>query len=127
MIERRIGMLVVTIKNGDKAPLELTINDLNDVATVQQSILREYQEVQKQDFKFDEERLLDNTPFTTLDDLEEWIDGFDFWDEVDNIEELLEMKDCLDSSDYDSIDEMTERLDGLQSAVNDIHDIVRYL
>lgn len=120
-------MLVVTIKNGDKDPLELTINDLNDVATVQQSVLREYQEVQKQDFKFDEERLLANTPFTTLDDLEEWIDGFDFWDEVDDIEDLLEMKDCLESSGYDSIDEITEKVDSLQSAVNDIHDIVRYL
>ena len=120
-------MLVVTIKNGDKAPLELVVNDINDVATVQQSVLREYQEVQKQDFKFDEERLLANTPFETLDDLEEWIDGFDFWDEVDDIEELLEMKDCLDSSGYDSIDEMTEKLDGLQSTISEIQDLVRYL
>lgn len=120
-------MLTVTIKNGDKAPMELVVNDLNDVATVQQSILREYQEVQKQDFKFDEERLLDNTPFDTIEDLEEWVENFDHWDDVDNIEELIEIKDCLDSSDYDSIDDMTERIDQLQSAINDIQDTVRYL
>jgi len=120
-------MLVVTIKNGDKDPLELVVNDLNDVATVQQSILREYQEVQKQDFKFDEERLLDNTPFTTIDDLEEWIGEFDHWDIINDIDELVEMKDCLDCSDFDSVDEMTERIDQLQSAIDDIQDTVRYL
>lgn len=112
-------MLVVKIENGNKAPMELMVNDLNDVATVQQSILREYQEVQKQDFKFDEERLLDNTPFSTIEDLEEWVDNFDHWDDID---ELVEMKDCLDSSNYDSVDEMTERLEELESAIEDIYD-----
>lgn len=115
-------MLVVTIKNGDKDPLELVINDLNDVATVQQSILREYQEV-----KFDKERLLDNTPFRCIEDLEEWIGEFDHWDIINDIDELVEMKDCLDCSDFDSVDEMTGRIDDLQSAINDIQDTIRYL
>lgn len=117
-------MLVVTIKNGDKNPLELVVNDLNDVATVQQSILREYQEVQKQDFKFDEERLLDNTPFSDLSELEDWIDEFDHWGDY---REMAEAWDELQCSDFDSVDEMTERIDSLQSAINDIQDTVRYL
>ena len=120
-------MLKVIIENGDKEPMELHVNDLGDVATVQQSILREYQEVQKQDFKFDEERLLDNTPFMNIEDLEEWVENFDHWDIINDIDDLVELKDCLNCSDFDSIDEMTERIDALQSAINDIQDTVRYL
>ena len=117
-------MLVVKIENGSKDPMELVVNDLNDVATVQQSILREYQEVQSKDFKFDEERLLENTPFSTIDDLEEWVENFEHWDDI---EEMVELKDCLNYSDYSSIDEMTEKIDELQSAINDIQEIVRYM
>jgi len=124
MIERRIGMLVVTIKNGDKSPLELAVNDLSDVATVQQSILREYQEVQKQDFKFDEERLLANTPFNTIDELEDWVEDFDYWDDI---HDMSENYDALRSSNFDSVDEMTDKIDALQSAINDIQGTVRYL
>lgn len=117
-------MLVVTIKNGDKSPLELAVNDLSDVATVQQSILREYQEVQKQDFKFDEERLLANTPFNTIDELEDWVEDFDYWDDI---HDMSENYDALRSSNFDSVDEMTDKIDALQSAINDIQDTVRYL
>ena len=123
-------MLKVIIENGDKEPMELHVNDLGDVATVQQSILREYQEVQKQDFKFDEERLLDMTPFNDMGEFEDWIDKlhkYDYWDMMDKIPEMVELQDCLEASDYDSIDEMTERIDALQSAINDIQDTVRYL
>lgn len=117
-------MLVVTIKNGDKYPLELAVNDLNDVATVQQSVLREYQEVQKQDFEFEEERLLANTPFNTIEELEDWVEDFDYWDDI---QDMSENYDVLRSSNFDSVDEMTDRIDALQSAINDIQDTVRYL